>query len=71
MLDIIGAGATATSGRAARKGSKEALQLQAEIEAIYSGGRQKPAAQTTFTPEVATSSFYQTWELVKRGPVAY
>lgn len=74
MLDIIGAGATATSEQnwyTVWERSKEAAQLQEEIEGIISEGRRKPAVEATLTSEFATSWLYQTSELVKRGQIAY
>ncbi len=74
MLDVIGAGATSTSAQdwhAIWEDSKEAVEVQSEIEGIYIEGRTKPAVKATLTSEFATSWFYQTWELIKRGNVAY
>lgn len=74
MLDVIGAGATATSEfdwHSIWKKSAEARRLEEEIEHIHSEGRKRPAIQATFTSDFATSWFYQVWELAKRNNTAY
>lgn len=74
MLEIIGAGATATSEQdwhTIWKNSPQAIRLEKEIEEIHREGRKRPPVRATFTSEFATSWFYQTWELFKRGHVAY
>jgi len=74
MLEVIGAGATATSKQdwpLAWIESPEAHRLNEEIEQIHIAGRQKPAVQAAFISEFATSWLYQTWELTKRNHIAY
>lgn len=74
MLEVIGAGATATSEfdwHTIWKNSQEAARLEKEVENIHAEGRKKPAVQATFTSEFATSWFYQTWELFKRNHIAF
>lgn len=74
MLDVIGAGATATSEfdwHSIWKKSAEARRLEEEIEHIHSEGRKRPAIQATFTSDFATSWIYQVWELAKRNNTAY
>ncbi|KDR70391.1 hypothetical protein GALMADRAFT_254847 [Galerina marginata CBS 339.88] len=74
MLDVIGAGATATSQQdwyEIWKTSPEAKQVQEEIEAIHTEGRSRPAVQTELRSEFATSWSYQLWELLKRDAEAH
>jgi ATP-binding cassette subfamily G (WHITE) protein 2 (SNQ2) len=74
MLEVIGAGATATSNHdwhAIWKDSHEAVRVDQEIEQIHTEGRKKPALEATFASEFATPWLYQTWELIKRNHVAY
>ncbi|KAF4618528.1 hypothetical protein D9613_009700 [Agrocybe pediades] len=75
MLDVIGAGATATSVQdwhAIWKSSPEAEKVQAEIETIHSEGRNRPtssdanADRKVIKIEFATPWVYQLWELMKR-----
>ncbi|CAA7262034.1 unnamed protein product [Cyclocybe aegerita] len=74
MLDVIGAGATATSEQdwyAIWKSSPEAKAGLEEIEAIHAEGRNRPAVEATFHSEFATSWVYQAWELFKRDAEAH
>lgn len=74
MLEVIGAGATATSRQdwpLAWIQSPEAHRVNQEIERIHIAGRQKPTVQAAFISEFATSWLYQTWELTKRNHIAY
>lgn len=74
MLDVIGAGATATSEQDWRKiwlASPEADQVRQEIQAIINEGRSRPPVEATFHSEFASSWMYQARELVKRNSEAY
>ncbi|KXN88770.1 Brefeldin A resistance protein [Leucoagaricus sp. SymC.cos] len=74
MLEVIGAGATATSSQdwhTVWKNSSEVLRINEEIERIHAEGRKQSAVQATFTSEYATSWLNQTWELIKRNHIAY
>ncbi|KAJ3516223.1 hypothetical protein NLJ89_g1261 [Agrocybe chaxingu] len=74
MLDVIGAGATATSEQdwfAIWKSSPEAKAAQEEIATIHAEGRNRPAVEATFHSEFATSWAYQAWELFKRDAEAH
>ncbi|KAF9449781.1 pleiotropic drug resistance ABC transporter [Macrolepiota fuliginosa MF-IS2] len=74
MLEVIGAGATATSEQdwyTIWKNSPEAVRLEEQIHDIHTEGRKKPAVEAAFASEFATSWFYQVWELLKRDHVAY
>lgn len=74
MLDVIGAGATATTEfdwYTIWKNSQEAARLEKEMENIHTEGRKRPAVEATLTSEFATSWLYQTWELLKRNNIAF
>jgi ATP-binding cassette subfamily G (WHITE) protein 2 (SNQ2) len=74
MLDIIGAGATATTDRDWHQvwhESKEANGLQDDIEDIHTKGRSQPPVGSTLQSEFATSWGYQAKELLVRGYKSY
>ena len=74
MLDVIGAGATATSEQNWHEiwcDSKEAIQLQEELETIHSEGRSRPAVGAMFHSEFVTPWLYQAIELFKRDAEAH
>jgi ATP-binding cassette subfamily G (WHITE) protein 2 (SNQ2) len=74
MLEVIGAGASATSSQdwhVVWKNSEESIRVDAEIDQIHSEGRGTSAVHATFTSEFATPWLYQTWELIKRNHVAF
>lgn len=74
MLDVIGAGATATSSQdwyQLWRASEESKQLQQEVDRIHSEGRNRPAVKTTFHTEFATSWMIQMKELLKRNFESY
>ncbi|PPR00332.1 hypothetical protein CVT24_004615 [Panaeolus cyanescens] len=74
MLDIIGAGATATSEQDWRQiwlSSPEATQVNQEIQAIIDEGRSHPPVEAEFHSEFASSWIYQTGQLLKRNAEAY
>ncbi|KAI0342389.1 pleiotropic drug resistance ABC transporter [Trametopsis cervina] len=69
ILQVIGAGATATADRdwhAIWKQSPEAAGLQNEIERIHAEGRQRPPVSTTLEQTFATSWGYQVATLTQR-----
>lgn len=70
ILDVIGAGATATTDVdwfSNWKVSKEAVQVEREIEHIHAEGRKKPQVQATFPSTFATSWIYQVRTLLIRN----
>jgi ATP-binding cassette subfamily G (WHITE) protein 2 (SNQ2) len=74
MLDVIGAGATAASKQNWHEiwcGSKQAIRLQQEIDAIHSEGRSRPSVEATFHSQFATSWLYQMALLLKRDAEAH
>ena len=74
MLNVIGAGATATSAENWHEiwnTSKNALQLQRELYNIHSEGRNRPPVETTFHSEFATPWVYQAIQLFKRDAAAH
>lgn len=74
MLDVIGAGATASSSidwYNVWRNSKESTQTQLEIEDIHSEGRQKPPVQATRKSEFASSWVYQAVTLTQRAFSSY
>ncbi|PPQ86500.1 hypothetical protein CVT25_008244 [Psilocybe cyanescens] len=74
MLDVIGAGATATSELdwyEIWKKSPQAVGLQDEIEAIHVEGRSRPAVATEIHNEFATPWLYQVQELFKRNASSF
>lgn len=69
ILQVIGAGATATTDRdwhSVWMDSAEAQAVQKEIETIHTEGRKKPPVQTNLQTTYATSWGYQTWTLFQR-----
>jgi ATP-binding cassette, subfamily G (WHITE), member 2, SNQ2 len=69
MLDVIGAGATASSKEdwfEIWKNTPEAMDVQKEIEKIHAEGRKRPPVETTLHSEFATSWFNQFILLLKR-----
>jgi ATP-binding cassette subfamily G (WHITE) protein 2 (SNQ2) len=74
MLDVIGAGATATSAQdwdAIWRGSSEAARTQDEIDAYYAEGRNRPAVTADLHSEFATPWLYQVKELFIREASSY
>ncbi|TFK52827.1 hypothetical protein OE88DRAFT_1711701 [Heliocybe sulcata] len=74
MLDVIGAGATATSELDwynVWKQSKEAEDLGKELDAIHDEGRKRPPVQTTLHTEFSTSWTHQVAQLTKRDMQAH
>ncbi|GLB42433.1 putative ABC transporter superfamily, ABCG family. PDR (TC 3.A.1.205) subfamily protein [Lyophyllum shimeji] len=74
MLDVIGAGATATSDRdwhGIWKNSSEAEKTQRDLETIHVEGRRRPPVKATFRTQFATPWYHQLKELVFRGFRAY
>jgi ATP-binding cassette, subfamily G (WHITE), member 2, SNQ2 len=70
MLDVIGAGATATSEKNWHnvwQQSKEVTEFVREVEAMRNPGLSRPAVETTGCNEFAASWGYQTVELMKRS----
>ncbi|KAI0693726.1 pleiotropic drug resistance ABC transporter [Cytidiella melzeri] len=69
ILQVIGAGATATADRdwhQVWKQSPEAQTLHQEIERIHTEGRQRPAVETELKREFTTSWTYQVLTLLGR-----
>ena len=74
MLDVIGAGATATSTidwGDVWNNSKEASRVQEEIEQIHREGRQRPPVETLHRHTFATSWWHQLRFLTKRAFQSY
>ncbi|EGO00657.1 hypothetical protein SERLA73DRAFT_105009 [Serpula lacrymans var. lacrymans S7.3] len=74
MLDVIGAGASATSSidwHGVWKQSPEYLNLQDELERINSEGRLRPVEQGGRQSEFITSWLHQFWALTKRAFSSY
>jgi ATP-binding cassette subfamily G (WHITE) protein 2 (SNQ2) len=74
MLDVIGAGATASTSvdwHSIWKNSSEASTLQEEIENIHNEGRARPIVQTAKPTEFATSWYPQLMALTQRNFQAY
>ncbi|KAG6850300.1 hypothetical protein H0H93_015242 [Arthromyces matolae] len=74
MLDVIGAGATATSEQDWHDiwlRSDEAKVLENEVEVIHTEGRNRPAIEAAYHHEFATNWFYQTSLLLKRNAQDY
>ena len=70
ILQVIGAGATATADRDWHdiwKGTPEAVSLQEEIDLIHTEGRKRPPVATTLDKEFATSWPYQVVALTQRN----
>jgi ATP-binding cassette, subfamily G (WHITE), member 2, SNQ2 len=73
MLEVIGAGATATSTidwHDAWRKSPEATATAQEIQRIHIEGRNRPAIETTLHSEYSTSWFNQTFVVTKRTAAA-
>ncbi|KAL1743665.1 ABC-2 type transporter-domain-containing protein [Schizophyllum fasciatum] len=69
MLDVIGAGATATASQDwydVWSKSKEAERLQQEIARVHEEGRQRGVVETARKSEYATSWPYQVLQLISR-----
>lgn len=74
MLDVIGAGATATSVQNWYDiwlAAPESKQLQQELDTIHNDGINRPAVTAELHSEFATSWPYQMWELFKRDAQAH
>ena len=74
MLDVIGAGATASTSvdwHDVWKRSPEASSLQTQIEEIHTQGRAHAVAHTERHSEFATSWIYQLLVLTQRGFQSY
>ncbi|KAJ3515824.1 hypothetical protein NLJ89_g1517 [Agrocybe chaxingu] len=70
MLDVIGAGATATSSQDWYQTWRNSPEFEAthhDIEEIHKIGRNRPAVETTLRTEFPTSWKTQVVELIKRG----
>lgn len=70
MLEVIGAGAMTTSEQdwhSIWKCSREAKQVQREVDAIHMDGSNRPPAGTSHHSEFAASWGYQTVELLRRN----
>ncbi|EGO01341.1 hypothetical protein SERLA73DRAFT_159769 [Serpula lacrymans var. lacrymans S7.3] len=70
MLDVIGAGATASSENDWHQTwtqSRESELLQEDIENIHADGQKHPPIKATFRSDFATPWAYQTWTLLKRA----
>ena len=73
MLDVIGAGATASSVQnwyEIWKKSPESVRVQEELHEI-THGNSGTAISTELHSEFATTWFYQMWELLKRNAEAH
>lgn len=74
MLDVIGAGATASTSvdwHSIWKNSPEAATLQGEIENIHNESRARPVVQAARPTEFATSWYHQLVALTQRNFQAY
>ena len=74
MLDVIGAGATATSiidWHTVWIRSNEKSNVDAHIERIHENGRKKPPVRTERQSEFATSWFTQVYLLLDRASRSY
>jgi hypothetical protein len=74
MLDVIGAGATASTlvdWNSIWKNSPDAARLQEEIENIYNEGLARPVVQAAQPTEFATSWPHQLMALTQRNFQAY
>ncbi|KAG5352686.1 hypothetical protein C0989_001028 [Termitomyces sp. Mn162] len=70
MLDVIGAGATASTNvnwHEIWKNSPEAVTTQEELERIHTEGRNRPPVAAAFHSEFATPWLHQTKELLIRN----
>lgn len=69
ILDVIGAGASATADQdwhAVWEKSPEAQEVQKQIQDIHEEGRRKGAVEATVNAKFATSWMTQTTELLRR-----
>ncbi|KAG6818504.1 hypothetical protein H0H93_004452 [Arthromyces matolae] len=74
MLDVIGAGATAsanTNWHKIWKDSHEFVEVQKELEMIHGEGQNHPPVTQTLHTEFATSWLHQTGELLARNSRAF
>jgi ATP-binding cassette subfamily G (WHITE) protein 2 (SNQ2) len=74
MLDVIGAGATATTEfdwHEKWKASKQAHSVQEEIERIHADGRQRPPVQATLRHSFAAGWLYQVKTLTARNALYF
>lgn len=74
MLDVIGAGATATSEQdwyGIWQQSEESIVVQKEVDAIHDDGLKRPPVETELHSEFAASWMSQLSELVKRGALRH
>jgi ATP-binding cassette subfamily G (WHITE) protein 2 (SNQ2) len=74
MLDVIGAGATATSELdwySIWCNSKEIVGVEAAIYYIHADGQNRPALKATIRSEFSTTWLYQVKELLIRNARAY
>lgn len=74
MLDVIGAGATASSDidwHDVWTRSPEAENLQTELEGIHEEGRKKPPVTATRRSTFSASWPYQLFVLMERGFLSY
>lgn len=74
MLDVIGAGATATSSVDWHEKwlhSSEAVQVQQQLDELHSEGRKRPAVQASIQSDFATSWAFQLITLIGRGFTSY
>jgi len=74
MLDVIGAGATASTSidwHETWKNSPEAAKLEDELQRIHAEGRSRPVVQTEQRAEFATSWTHQAIALTQRNYQAY
>lgn len=74
MLDVIGAGATASSDldwHQIWRASEKATTLEQELDNIHTTGRNRPPVQAISHSEFVTSWLYQTTQLLKRDAEAH
>lgn len=74
MLDVIGAGATATSEQDWHQiwsASKTAAELQRDLDNIHSEGRNRPPVEAIIHSQFVTPWLYQTGQLLKRDAEAH
>jgi ATP-binding cassette subfamily G (WHITE) protein 2 (SNQ2) len=74
MLDVIGAGATATADRDWHEvwiSSKECQEAKEELARIHEDGRKEPPVAATLGSTFANPWFYQARVVVKRSYLAY
>ncbi|KAF6764440.1 ABC-2 type transporter-domain-containing protein [Ephemerocybe angulata] len=74
MLDVIGAGATATAKqdwKSIWQNSNECHETRERIDAIHAEGRARPPVETELHSEFATSWLFQVKELFAREAQAY